>query len=738
MRRLGRILMATMLLILISTIAFYAFKQWPGDSAVPMSANLNGAKRTNVVVLGEDKWVRWTLSPGAGLLRIRLATGFQSTILKKVSPAIQVYDLRWEVLDDNDQILDSQTVRRTIKPQPGVGYDSVLHEGSQYPAILGSPIFVRFKLDERAKFFRMKVLKKSPDIAFVTTRVMNEQLRTPAEARLRWQRISDRRRNDLSEMSVIPRQFIREDERYRFTLRNLRPIAPDGFNGSDFVMAQYFTLKVPTKILATQSNTKAGYVLQANAPMAFYSIEPGIHVINISSDHNPDLKLWLGTRQGSAWYWAALNIDAQQSAKVSITQANTYAIRSSTTAKLQLLAPSGKTISLPQGTTQYYAVLGNTPVRYKMHLMPMVQTTKYRLGVRTPNPRAGPVVELHYLDNRLNLVSKKTLAVKHSNALMHRLMRAPFSGDLGAEHAFDVMVPKGTAFLEIHGSKNLMVRLLNAIPGKTSWFGMRPMFYHKLLHNKQMSSVLVPPMLATPQLIADRKQRSEPQPLLAELIVPSNATSARIWVNEVKTAKAEFFEKAGYRLISGIEKLGSQGNPYILEKLNDGVQIFSIPDNVDSDKTQLVRTFEKVILKSRLSKPAPFDATADKRIRVWKPAAAGEAGIVTVYRIADGQTLKWALTGKAQGRFSVWASSSQNSAHLFIKQKSPEKTLRVSFPESGNASGFKLMDAAQLHLSDPVVTELAITKEGVSNILLKAEGGVVYVYVRWRNQRVLQ
>jgi hypothetical protein len=738
MRRLGRLLMAAILLILISTITFYALKQWPVISAVSMSANLKGAKRTNVVVLSDDKWIRWTLSPGAGLLRIRLATGFQSSILTQLSPAIESYDLRWELLDNNEQLVDSQTVRRTIKPQSAVGYDSVLLDGSQYPAILGSPIFVRFKHDDRAKFFRMKVLKKSPDIAFVTTRIMNEQSRTPAQAKLRWQRISDRRRNDLSEMSVIPRQFIREEERYRFTMRNLRPIAPDGFNTSDFVMAQYFTLKIPTKASATQSSAKAGYVLQANAPMAFSALEPGTYVINETSEHNPDLKLWFGTQRDSAWHWTAIAIDAQQSTKVSITQANTYAIQSSVIAKLQLLAPSGKTISLPQGTTQYYAVLGNTPVRYKMHLMPSVQRAQYRLGVRTPNAQAVPTIELHYLDKSMKLIAKKTISVKHSNALMHRFMRAPFSGDLGAEHAFDVMVPKDVAFLEIHGSKNFMVRLMNAIPGKTSWFGMRPMFYDKLLNNMQMSAILIPPTLFTAPRIANSKHDSEPQVMPATLTMPSNATSARLWVHEVSAAKATLFKKAAYRLVSGIEQIGAEGSPYIFEKLSDGVQVFSPPDNVASDKTQLVRTFEKVILKSRLSKPVRFDTAANKSLRIWKPDAAGESGIVTVYRIAEGKTLSWALTGKAQGSFSVWAASSKNSAHLLIKQNSSEKTLRIPFSESRKANGFILMDTAQLSLSDAVVTELATTTEATGNILLTAEGGAVYVYVVWKNKRVLQ
>ena len=738
MRRLGRLLMAVIVLIFISTITFYAWKQWSGISAVPMSANLKGAKRTNVVVLSEEKWTRWTLSPGAGLLRVRLATGFQSTILTELSPAMQGYDLRWEVLDDNEQLIDSQTVHRSVKPQSAGGFDSVLFDGAQYPAILGSPIFVRYKQDARAKYFRMRILEKTANIVFVTSRVMDEQTRTPAEARRRWQRVSDRRRIDLAEISVIPLQFIRVDERYRFSLRNLRPIAPDGFNESDFSMAQYFTLKIPTIAVSSQSLSSEGYVLQADAPMAFLAVKPGTYVINETSEHNPNLKLWLGTRQGLSWHWTALAVDAQRTAKFSITQANTYAIRSSLRAKLQLLAPSGKVITLPQGTTQYYAVLGDAPVRYKIHTVPSLHSTNYRLGVRTQNPQVAPAFELRYLDKNLHLIAKKAMTVKHSNALMHRFMRTPFGGDLGAEHAFDVVVPKGAAFLEIQGNNNLLVRLLNSIPEKTPWFGMRPMHYDKLLHNKRMSAVLIPPKLLATKHIANVKHRSVAPSIPVTLSTPGNATSARLWIQGVNANKAAIFNKAAYRLVTGTEKIDGGGNPYIFERLGDGIQAFSPPDNIASDKIHLVRTFEKVILKSRISQPVRFDAAAHKNLRVWKPAATGEAGIVTVYRIAEGQTLSWALTGKAQGRFSVWAVSSQNSAHLLIQQNSAEKTLRIPFPDSKKANGYVLMDAAQLQLSNAVVTELATTVDGGNNILLRAEGGAVFVYVVWKDQRVRQ
>jgi len=277
MRWLGRLLMLLVAvgLLLIVTRSWYG-EQWRQERAAQQAfGHLAQAKALTVYELSTEQWTRFSLVASDPNLRVisnaELSSGQYS------SDERWHYALDYRLVSPSGKVLRQGTyhhrtqLTQFINEEDGTTYTNAMHFPKKLQPADGRVMQINFTEAVEADYLELRVNNLQAPLQRIVARIYQKKNFSEREASFQWQRMSQRRRNQVGDISVYPVELLNEQEKINILKRRWIRLAPIGTQDKDYFIDKLYVLEehegLPLEAPVYKAGLRMGAGLKAMIPL---------------------------------------------------------------------------------------------------------------------------------------------------------------------------------------------------------------------------------------------------------------------------------------------------------------------------------------------------------------------------------------------------------------------------------------------------------------------------------------
>ncbi len=309
MRWLGRFLLCLLLLCLAYITWSYLRALWSEfDSTTEVS--LDNARASIFFVLNEEKGLVYPIAPADRLLRFYIHAGFESRSLPEKLDVI----LHYEWLDDAGKVIQNGQYALVVRPRPLLRYNP-LDLAQALPSRFYVDDGVTPSLDESLYFspldapgavaLRLRMGQRVPGLSFLGVRSYIRSYRNTDQVDMVWRRMSQGRKEQLSDASIYPHYLLSSFERNNLLSAYWTPIGPKGAPPKDYLQSTLYIREGGIDIPDEEQFKPSGHYASDTQAVTFNIDQPGRYKVVAKSlgaaPSSQALVVWQGLQRSEHW-----------------------------------------------------------------------------------------------------------------------------------------------------------------------------------------------------------------------------------------------------------------------------------------------------------------------------------------------------------------------------------------------------------------------------------------------------
>lgn len=249
MRTLARLLfsLAALALLVWFVQINWASLPWSTTAGNTDQTRIAQARTSPAYLLQSERWLEFTLSGNNNLIRL-LSNATLAPEEAGATGVIWKYALEYQLLGDNDQIIDSRVYHQRSRLTWYLDDEQKPFTSSFYldPGLIPSgagEILLNPDGAHKAKRLRVRLHGHDPLIKDTVLRVYERERVAEQKLDYMWHRLNNQQRTALARGSVYGPDLLREAERHSLMRQRWQPVGPNGVNGRDYLSRIMYSLQ---------------------------------------------------------------------------------------------------------------------------------------------------------------------------------------------------------------------------------------------------------------------------------------------------------------------------------------------------------------------------------------------------------------------------------------------------------------------------------------------------------------
>lgn len=314
MRWLGRLLLLLLLLGIAYAGGSYLRGIW-SEFGASTTTSLDDARASTFFIINEDKGLVYPITPADRLLRFYVHAGFESTALPEQLDLTVQYD--W--LDDSGAVIKGGQYALVLRPRPLMSYDplsptqllpSRFYVDDQVIPSSDEALYLSPLDAPEAVALRLRVDALATEARFVGVRSYLRKYRNPDEVDVVWRRMSQAKKQQLSDASIYPHYLLTRFERNNLLSAYWVSIGPKGAPPDDFRQSNLYLREGGIDLPDEEQFKPSGHYASDTKALTFNIDQTGRYKIVAkplgSAPSAQATVVWQGQSRSEEWQQAAV------------------------------------------------------------------------------------------------------------------------------------------------------------------------------------------------------------------------------------------------------------------------------------------------------------------------------------------------------------------------------------------------------------------------------------------------